>query len=257
MAENPEYAARCLVGVEKTITGPAEGLWRPTTGRDLQDALVSVILAREGDDGTVDPATATLLEPDALGLVAYDVPEGRWRLFSVWSGFSGGTIRGVFPWEEDGHATAPAAGDLMSPEAVGAFLRLTHDAYYREMGDHFGSTIVGMFTDEPSPSGAGRAAARSPGPIPPGSSSTYSPVGRATSVCGSPSSGWTVARAGRSSVPSTGAPCTTASATCSIRASATGALRTASPSPATPARATRWVPCGTFTGPGKTWSGAT
>lgn len=168
VAENPEYAARCLVGVEKTITGPAEGLWRPTTGRDLQDALVSVILAREGDDGTVDPATATLLEPDALGLVAYDVPEGRWRLFSVWSGFSGGTIRGVFPWEEDGHATAPAAGDLMSPEAVGAFLRLTHDAYYREMGDHFGSTIVGMFTDEPSPLGRGPRRRPQPWPYTPG-----------------------------------------------------------------------------------------
>lgn len=40
--------------------------------------------------------------------------------------------------------------DTMNPQAVQAFIDTTHEAYRREVGEHFGKTIPGMFTDEPN-----------------------------------------------------------------------------------------------------------
>jgi len=39
--------------------------------------------------------------------------------------------------------------DTMSREAVARFIEVTHEAYRREVGDAFGSTVPGIFTDEP------------------------------------------------------------------------------------------------------------
>ncbi|MBE5762400.1 MAG: hypothetical protein E7334_10485 [Clostridiales bacterium] len=68
-------------------------------------------------------------------------------------GFTGGTIRGLHEDEDDGGANAPAAGDLLSFEAMRSFINLTHDKYYKWMGEYFGDTIIGFFTDEPSLTG--------------------------------------------------------------------------------------------------------
>ncbi len=64
--------------------------------------------------------------------------------------FSGGTIRGVHFGEDDGEKNAPPSADILNPAAVQRFIGLTHDAYAREFGSYFGSTIIGIFTDEPS-----------------------------------------------------------------------------------------------------------
>ncbi|MBR5870188.1 MAG: hypothetical protein IKZ09_04060 [Clostridia bacterium] len=63
---------------------------------------------------------------------------------------SGGTIRGIHFGEDDGEEHAPAAADLLSQEAVDTFIRLTHQRYYDVVGEYFGSTVIGFFTDEPS-----------------------------------------------------------------------------------------------------------
>lgn len=63
---------------------------------------------------------------------------------------SGGTIRGIHWGEDDGEPNAPESADILNPEVVQRFLHLTHDAYYRELHEYFGSTIIGFFTDEPS-----------------------------------------------------------------------------------------------------------
>lgn len=39
--------------------------------------------------------------------------------------------------------------DTMNPNAVKCFLEVTHEEYYKRMGDLFGKEIVGIFTDEP------------------------------------------------------------------------------------------------------------
>lgn len=166
VAENPEYAARALILVQREQVGPWRGYWRPSAGRALVNRLVCAVVGRLTPEGRVDPTTLQVLEPLDHNLCRVDVGEGQWKLMACFDVPSGGTIRGVLPEEEDGCATAPPAGDLMNPEAVTAFIRLTHDAYLAHLGDLFGTTVVAMFTDEPSP--LGRGARRDAQPYAPG-----------------------------------------------------------------------------------------
>jgi hypothetical protein len=64
--------------------------------------------------------------------------------------YSEGTIRGVHEGEDDGEPNAPKAADLLDINAMKLFIHLTHEAYYARLSKYFGSTIVAMFTDEPS-----------------------------------------------------------------------------------------------------------
>ncbi|MEM7531452.1 MAG: glycosyl hydrolase [Chloroflexota bacterium] len=164
VAENPAYAARCLIAKQTQIEGPAKGFWHPNPGRALNDELVCGVMAREVRPGVLDPDTLTLLNIHDPELLAYDVPEGNWCLMAFWHVYSGGTIRGVFADEEDKHATAPAASDLLNPEAVACFIRHTHDQYAAHLSDHFGKCVVSLFTDEPSV--LGRSPKRGPNPWP-------------------------------------------------------------------------------------------
>lgn len=63
---------------------------------------------------------------------------------------SGGTMRGLHWGEDDGEPGAPLTADILNPVAVNRFIELTHEAYYRELKEYFGNTIIGFFTDEPS-----------------------------------------------------------------------------------------------------------
>ncbi|MBN2138342.1 MAG: tyrosine-protein phosphatase [Sedimentisphaerales bacterium] len=45
---------------------------------------------------------------------------------------------------------SPDAADILNPDAVQCFIRLVYQRYYDEFGEHFGKTIKGVFTDEPS-----------------------------------------------------------------------------------------------------------
>ncbi len=40
--------------------------------------------------------------------------------------------------------------DVLNPEAVREFIRVTHEQYQREVGEHFGTVIPGVFADEPT-----------------------------------------------------------------------------------------------------------
>lgn len=164
VAENPAYAARCLIMVQQTIHGPARGYWRPNPGRALGDELIGVVAGREIAPGVIDPRSLTRLEVLPPELARYELGEGTWRLAAIWNVASGGVIRGVFDDEEDRHASAPPAGDLLNPDAVACFLRLTHDQYYAHLQEYFGTTVVAMFTDEPML--LGRDARRGPDPWP-------------------------------------------------------------------------------------------
>ncbi|MBQ9305737.1 hypothetical protein [Butyrivibrio sp.] len=62
---------------------------------------------------------------------------------------SGGNIRGVHENEDDGEIDAPPSSDLLDPEAVKTYIELTHEKYYAELKEYFGSTIIAFFTDEP------------------------------------------------------------------------------------------------------------
>ena len=101
-------------------------------------------------------------------IVRIEVPEGTWKAMSVWNTHSGGHIRGVFPEEESGSVTAPPAADILNPEAVACFLRLTHDRYYEHLSGFFGTTIIALFTDEPGVFGKQPLRPEQPRPFTPG-----------------------------------------------------------------------------------------
>ncbi|NLD72786.1 MAG: hypothetical protein GX649_08730, partial [Chloroflexi bacterium] len=61
VAENPDYAARCLIPIERTVEGPARGFWRPNPGRAVRDTMVSAAALRETPSGALDPGSARLL----------------------------------------------------------------------------------------------------------------------------------------------------------------------------------------------------
>ena len=107
-------------------------------------------------------------EAARLGMQAWIYDEDRWP-----SGFAGGHIADVegldfpaqslFCREVDGERVftverAPrtadfngaAAVDVLNPEVIAAFIRLTHEEYERVIGDQFGKAVPGTFTDEPS-----------------------------------------------------------------------------------------------------------
>ncbi|EIQ02110.1 hypothetical protein OpiT1DRAFT_00690 [Opitutaceae bacterium TAV1] len=44
----------------------------------------------------------------------------------------------------------PLYADLLNPDAVDCFIELTHEVYHKHFGQYFGSTIRGIFSDEPS-----------------------------------------------------------------------------------------------------------
>lgn len=71
--------------------------------------------------------------------------DGRYLVY----GFTGGTIRGIHFGEDDLEAGAPKSADILNPEAVDLFIRLTHDRYYEELKEYFGNTVIAFFTDEP------------------------------------------------------------------------------------------------------------
>jgi len=155
VAENPEYASQSIRLWEKDFEGPHSGYWRPNTGRAFLDKHVCTVKGRVDAEGAIDPDSVEVLEPHENTIFRVDVPDGQCKVMSVWNTASGGTIRGVFEESEDAHATAPAAGDLLNPDAVDCFIRLTHDRYYDVLEEHFGDTVIAMFTDEPNVTGRG------------------------------------------------------------------------------------------------------
>ena len=88
------------------------------------------------------------LEDGKLTDVRLDESEGYTGYYLI-LGYTGGTMRGLTPEEDDNFSTAPKSADLLNPEATEAFIRLTHERYYAQLSEYFGQTVIGFFTDEP------------------------------------------------------------------------------------------------------------
>jgi hypothetical protein len=128
VARNPSHAARGLAKIDL----------RPGESPNLEDGGKLV---------------ATLDRPNGGRLAVVERP-------------TGGVIRGLhYIGEETGRLKEelPPAGDILNPAAVSSFIELVYDRYAQEFGRHFGKTILGIFTDEPSPTGRGGARGMLPG----------------------------------------------------------------------------------------------
>ena len=114
----------------------------------LADAeqLVAVVAARRvrSDGDELDPATLLDLTGRVRdGRLAWDVPEGWWRVFILVRTREGGEV-----WTKD------YLNPLLS-QAVDAYLEAVHQEHYNRYREHFGKTIAGFFTDEPRFGNAG------------------------------------------------------------------------------------------------------
>jgi hypothetical protein len=66
-------------------------------------------------------------------------------------------IRGIHYRDEAANLEdEPAAGDILNPRTASAIIRLVYDRFFECFGNHFGKTILGIFTDEPNPLGKSR-----------------------------------------------------------------------------------------------------
>jgi alpha-L-rhamnosidase len=118
VAQNPEYAARGLAKID----------------------------LKQGENPALTSAQKLI--------TIIDRPDGK--LIAVIDMPSGGNIRGLHYIGEGSRQMkeeSPPAGDILNPDAVTCFMELVYDLYAREFGKYFGSTILGIFTDEPSPLG--------------------------------------------------------------------------------------------------------
>jgi len=131
VAEEPRFAARRL------YAAPA--------GDPVPDGEDPQFLFWASLDADGDCADIRLDEPKDGG--------GGYAPYCLILGYTGGTIRGLLPDEDDGMPNAPKAADLLNPMAVDCFVRHTHERYYEVLSEYFGQTVIGIFTDEPSVAG--------------------------------------------------------------------------------------------------------
>ena len=134
-AENPAWASRCL--------------WMEQHHADVP-VTADIVAACAAHVAEGAASGVTRLSPSE-GVFAAPT-DGR-TLLIFREGFSGGTIRGIHENEDDGEPDAPKSADLLNPEAVQCFIRLTHERYYSVLREHFGKTVIAMFTDEPDITG--------------------------------------------------------------------------------------------------------
>lgn len=151
VAEDPALAAQGIRETHLDVVGPGSKTWRIDLETD--EKIVSVVLARM-DGERMLPESMKMLPRDGPSVRA-DVGEGLWRMVAILQTRTGGTIRGVFPGEDDHEPGAPPAADILNPRTTASFIRHTHDRLYEAMPEFFGNTIIAMFTDEPSMSGRG------------------------------------------------------------------------------------------------------
>jgi len=142
---NPGYASKGLKMTEYSLDDMQE-IEFPVPENER---VVSVLAAKREASGCFVYESIMKLYAEQ-GIIRFKVPDdGKWSLLVFTLCFSGGTIRGIHFGEDDGEPFAPLSADLLNPDAVSAFIEITHERYYDVLKEYFGSTVIAMFTDEP------------------------------------------------------------------------------------------------------------
>lgn len=117
-----------LSGVKSMIGGELPNL-------AARRQLCTVACRRE-ESGVFDEDSAVLLD-DFIhdGLLYWDVPEGQWRVFSIFTTYDGGGRRSFM--------------NLLSRDSVQLEIEAVHQPIYNKLKDELGKTWNGFFYDEP------------------------------------------------------------------------------------------------------------
>jgi hypothetical protein len=146
---NPEFASR---GLRVTEFG-----WRKEKSIPFElgtgETIVSVQALRKLEAGSLDLECCRKVEIREGEIYFMPPDSGNWSVLVFVETFSRGVIRGIHFGEDDWEPHAPPSADLLNPDAVAKFIKPTYDRYYEKLGSYFGTTIRGIFTDEPDPLG--------------------------------------------------------------------------------------------------------
>ncbi len=127
-AVNPEeFTQKGLKYSKMEIEGPQN------INLPLVDNLVGIIAAKLVSEGVIEPGS--LIDITNFSGKQWYVPEGRWLIIS-------------FRQIKEEIIDYARAIDYLDKEAVAAFIKITHEEYYRRYGEHFGDLIRGIFFDE-------------------------------------------------------------------------------------------------------------
>jgi hypothetical protein len=137
--ENPEFAHHVLLDRALVIRGPTEAaVWELPSRLGELDQVVSVTAFAEPYEAGRDPIDLTPFIQAKGQQVVWAAPPGNWRI--CWGvARREGLKEG---WRMDNMI------DVLNPKAVAAFIRLTHEATWREFKEDFGTTVKGFFSDE-------------------------------------------------------------------------------------------------------------
>ena len=139
VTKDPKYRARYLVFTPVKQTGPlprtkrfgssmgylqqqGNGKYLASYEVEIRDGVLAGYRRLDGEDTLPDGST--------------DGDKSVWYLYEEIMPDSG--------WFND-----QAYLDTLNPKAVQRFIEVTHEAYYKEVGDEFGKTVPAIFTDEP------------------------------------------------------------------------------------------------------------
>jgi len=130
IAVNPEeFLQKGLAFSAMEIEGP-QNINLPSV-----DKLIGIIAARFVSREVVDEHSLTDIS-DFEG-ENWSVPEGKWLIM---------TFRQI---TEEYARSGPQRGiDYLDKEAVAAFIKITHEEYYKRFGKYFGDVVPGIFFDE-------------------------------------------------------------------------------------------------------------
>ncbi len=95
---------------------------------------------------SLEDSKACLAKEDVIGLYIHDEVEESYKQISSLDDLSLGKSELIFLVVKQDN---PYYVDTMNKEAIEAFTKVTHDAYYERFGSYFGQTVKGFFTDEP------------------------------------------------------------------------------------------------------------
>lgn len=107
----------------------------PNPGLEREDVLQYVIAMEKNDDGSLRPGTAVDLTASVSdGMLLWDVPEGEYRLFFIFTTRNGGN---------------PDYMNLLDTRSVRVLIDSVYETHYNQIGDEAGKTWLGFFYDEP------------------------------------------------------------------------------------------------------------
>jgi len=130
--QNPDMGWKYLHTTEHDVDGPAAARVEVGTG-----TLVAALAFQVKGDAVLEDSVRNLTDGVADGLLAWDVPEGPWRI-------------AVYTWHlGQGGAVIPFSSDLMEARVGRKFVELSYQGYREAVGQVPGARVAGYFTDEP------------------------------------------------------------------------------------------------------------